>query len=193
LLTLSRASSEPAHLHVEPVNLCELADEVAAHLGVLAEEKRQSIVVRHLGLARCEGDRLMLRQAVINLVDNAIKYSPAGSEIQVNASVSATHARLEVSDRGPGIDQDRSARIFDRFYRGAYAGDCRGIGLGLSIAKWAIEVNRGELTWEARAGGGSTFRMAVPRTDAPAGSPESDRQAVADTSRAPARAMLASG
>lgn len=193
LLTLSRAGSEPAHLRIEPVNLCDLADEVAAYLSVLAEEKRQSIVVGHLGAARCEGDRLMLRQAVINLVDNAIKYSPVESQIHVRACVSTTHASLEVSDSGPGIDQERSARIFDRFYRGAYAGDCRGIGLGLSIAKWAVEANRGELTWEARAGGGSTFRIALPRTDACGSSPESDREGYQDGSRSPVRAMLAGG
>jgi heavy metal sensor kinase len=193
LLTLSRAGSQPAHLSIEPVNLRDLADEVTAHLSVLAEEKRQSIVVRHLGAARCEGDRLMLRQAVINLVDNAIKYSPVESEIQVRVCASATHATLEVSDNGPGIDPERSARIFDRFYRGGYAGDCVGIGLGLSIAKWAVEVNRGELTWEARAGGGSTFRIALPGTDACDGATEPDRHEYQDDSRSPVSAMVVSG
>ena len=176
LLTLSRASSEPAHLRIEPVNLCDLADEVAAHLSVLAEEKRQAIVVRHLGAARCAGDRMMLRQAVINLVDNAIKYSPVDSEIHVSASLSATQAILEVSDSGPGVDPERSAQIFDRFNRGGYAGTCHGIGLGLSIAKWAVKVNRGDLTWEARSGGGSTFRIVLPRADASGSSSESDRE-----------------
>jgi heavy metal sensor kinase len=193
LLTLSRAGSQAAHLQIEPVNLGDLADEVASHLGVLAEEKRQSIVVRHLGTARCEGDRLMLRQAVINLVDNAIKYSPVESEIDVRVCASATHTSLEVSDTGPGIDPERSARIFDRFYRGAYAGDCVGIGLGLSIAKWAVEVNRGELTWEARAGGGSTFRIALPITDSHGGVTVPDRAGYEDDSRGPVGAMVVSG
>jgi heavy metal sensor kinase len=192
LLTLSRASSGPAHLRVEPVDLRDLADEVAAHLNVLAEEKHQSIVVEHLAAARCEADRLMLRQAAINLLDNAIKYSPVESQILIRVSASNAHVNFEVSDSGPGIDPERSARIFDRFYRGAYAADCRGIGLGLSIAKWAVEVNHGELAWEARDGGGSTFRIALVRSEARI-APEPDRVAYLDESRDPVRAMLASG
>jgi two-component system sensor histidine kinase KdpD len=135
----------------------------------------------------------MLRQAVINLVDNAIKYSPVESEIDVRVCASATHTSLEVSDTGPGIDPERSARIFDRFYRGAYAGDCVGIGLGLSIAKWAVEVNRGELTWEARAGGGSTFRIALPITDSHGGAMVPDRAGYEDDSRGPVGAIVVSG
>jgi len=192
LLTLSRAGSQAAHLQIEPVDLRHLADEVSTHLSVLAEEKGQSILVRQLAAARCGADRMMLRQALINLVDNAIKYSPVDSQIEVRVGASATHASVEVIDAGPGIDPERSARIFDRFYRGAYAGDCVGIGLGLSIAKWAVEVNRGELTWQARAGGGSTFRIALPRTDSyDADAPESARQEYPDSSRSPVRPMLA--
>jgi signal transduction histidine kinase len=68
-----------------------------------------------------------------------------------------------------------------------------GIGLGLSIAKWAVEVNRGELTWEARAGGGSTFRIALPRTDSGNGATGLDRDEYQDDSRSPVRQMLVSG
>jgi heavy metal sensor kinase len=167
LLTLSRAASAPAHLQIETVDLRELARDVASHLSVLAEENGQSIVVppRHQqGPALCDVDRLMLRQAVINLVDNAIKYSPANSDIQVCVSASDAAATLEVSDSGPGIAPDRAARIFDRFYRAGEGSvvNRAGVGLGLSIAKWAVEANRGELTWEARPGGGTIFRIAIP-------------------------------
>jgi K+-sensing histidine kinase KdpD len=134
----------------------------------------------------------MLRQAVINLVDNAIKYSPVDSQILIKVSASGEQVNLEVSDTGPGIDPERSARIFDRFYRGAYAADCRGIGLGLSIAKWAVEVNHGVLTWEGRDGGGSTFRIALVRTEA-GPTPELDRAPYLDDARDPVRAMLVSG
>jgi heavy metal sensor kinase len=162
LLTLSRATSGPAALRVEPVDLSELADEVAAHLSVLADEHRQAIVVQHQGAPRCDGDRLMLRQAVINLVDNAIKYGPEDSEIHVRVSASQAGAVLEVTDAGPGIAPERRARIFDRFYRGAPHADRGGTGLGLSISKWAVEANRGQLTWEDRSGGGSIFRITLP-------------------------------
>jgi heavy metal sensor kinase len=165
LLTLSRASSGPAHLQVEPVDLRELADEVAGHLSVLAEENGQSIVVQPAPVTVCcEGDRLMLRQAVINLVDNAVKYSPSAAEIQVRVSASDSAAALEVCDNGPGIAPERAERIFDRFYRAASGTDRGGMGLGLSIAKCAVEANRGELSWHPRPGGGSIFRVVLPRT-----------------------------
>jgi signal transduction histidine kinase len=193
LLTLSRAGSQSAHLQIEPVDLRDLADEVSTHLSVLAEEKGQSIVVRPLAVARCEADRVMLRQALINLVDNAIKYSPVDSRIEVRVGATATHASVEVSDAGPGIDPQRSARIFERFNRGEYAGDCVGIGLGLSIAKWAVEVNHGQLTWEARPGGGSTFRIALPRAAAHVRAPESARDEYSGESRSAVRPMLVGG
>jgi heavy metal sensor kinase len=160
LLTLSRAANGPAHLEAERLDLGDLAEEVASYLSVLAEENGQTLVVRRDGPAPVDVDRLILRQAMVNLVDNAIKYSPVGSEIVVSVSTMAGDVRLEVSDKGPGIAADRGARIFDRHYRAGAEG--RGAGLGLAIAKWGVEANRGQLTWTARNGGGSVFRITVP-------------------------------
>jgi heavy metal sensor kinase len=162
LLTLSRTSGAPVHLCNETVDLRSLADDVASHLSVLAEENGQSIVVDHVGSPWCEGDRLMLRQALINLVDNAIKYSPADTEILVRVADSRTGPTLEVSDRGPGIAPERRALIFERCYRVSPESDSRGAGLGLSISKWAVEAHHGHLSWEHRTGGGSTFRITMP-------------------------------
>ena len=86
LLTLSRASSGPSHLETERVELGDLADEIAGYLGVLAEENGQSITVQRAPSVVCDVDRLVLRQAVVNLVDNAIKYSPADSEIAIRTA-----------------------------------------------------------------------------------------------------------
>ena len=163
LLTLSRAASGPAHLQVERVELGELADEVTEYLGVLAEENGQSISVRRSASAACDVDRLVLRQALVNLVDNAIKYSPADSEIAIRTFASDAEVVLEVRNAGAGIAPDRGARIFDRHYRAEAGG--RGAGLGLAIAKWAVEVNRGQLTWQPWSGGGSIFRMTLPRAN----------------------------
>jgi signal transduction histidine kinase len=85
-------------------------------------------------------DRLVLRQALINLVDNAIKFSPAGRDILIRLGETAHEASFEVSDSGPGISADAKPRIFDRFYRSGDA-EAGGTGLGLSIAKGAIEAN----------------------------------------------------
>jgi signal transduction histidine kinase len=161
LLTLSRAASGPANLQTERADLGELADEVAGYLGVLAEENGQSITVRRSRGAVCDVDRLVLRQALVNLVDNAIKYSPADTEIAIRTFVTDADVVLEVRDAGAGIAPERGALIFDRHYRANSGG--RGAGLGLAIAKWAVEVNRGQLTWQPAAGGGSIFRITLPR------------------------------
>jgi two-component system sensor histidine kinase CiaH len=94
-------------------------------------------------------------------VDNAIKYSPADSEIAMRTFVSGSDAVLEVRDAGAGIAADRGALIFDRHYRVNPGG--RGAGLGLAIAKWAVEVHRGNLTWQPGTPGGSVFRITLPR------------------------------
>ncbi len=166
LLMLSRADTGQSKLSTDIVDLSELADEVAAQLGVLAEEKQQSITLERTGAPRWTGDRLVLRQALLNLVDNAIKYSPVGGRITIRVAESPAAAVVEVSDTGPGIPEDLQSRIFDRFYRldKSRSRDNGGTGLGLSIAKWAVEVNGGQLTLEKTNGVGSTFRITLPQT-----------------------------
>jgi heavy metal sensor kinase len=168
LLSLSRAELGQAKLSREAVDLRALAEEVSAHLGVLAEEKQQTMTVETEGSPRGVCDRLMLRQSLINLVDNAIKYTPSGGRIRLRAVDSPTAAMLEIADNGPGIVEELRGRIFDRYYRagGPLASEAGGAGLGLSITKWSIEVNGGDLTVDATEGGGSTFRISLPRADA---------------------------
>src|SRR5688572_20018052 len=168
LLTLSRADSGDSILSRDRVDLCELAEEVTTQLGVLAEEKQQSLTVEADGPSVCLGDRMVLRQALLNLVDNAIKYSPAGGRIAVRVSTTpAGMAVLDVSDTGPGIPIDLRPRVFDRFYRADRSRSREnggGTGLGLSIARWAVEVNGGQLTLENSEGPGATFRITLPNT-----------------------------
>ena len=168
LLTLSRAEAGLTKPSVDIVDLRMLAEEVASHLGVLAEEKHQSLTIEPSGNARGIGDRVVLRQALINLVDNAIKYTPEGGQIRIRISESPDGPTVDVIDTGPGVAAEAATRIFNRFDRGPEAscdgrGDARaGSGLGLAIAKWAVEVGGGHLTLEPATGGGSTFRIALP-------------------------------
>jgi heavy metal sensor kinase len=164
LLTLSRAETREGRLSREPVDLPELAENVAAHLGVLAEEKRQTIAIEARGAAVALVDRSVLRQALINLVDNAIKFTPAGGSVRIRIARTPTEAVLDVIDSGPGVPEDARMRIFDRFYRGDGL-DAGGTGLGLSIARGAVEANGGRLTLEHSGPDGSTFRIAVPRVE----------------------------
>jgi|TARA_B100002003_G_scaffold125332_1_gene115654 heavy metal sensor kinase len=168
LLTVSRADTGDVKLALESVDLGNLADEVANHLGVLAEEKDQSVAVEHVARPSCRGDQITLRQAVINLVDNAIRHTPVGGQIRLRVAESPTSAILEVSDTGPGIPERDQTRLFDRLYRGSRDGEPGGSGLGLSIAKWAVEANHGRLSYEQVNGGGSTFRITLPAHSAAA-------------------------
>ena len=154
------------------IDLGDLADNVAAHLGVLAEEKRQSMVVVRDGRPTCRGDQIVLRQALINLVDNAIKYTPPGGRIEVRVAASDAAAVLEVSDNGPGVADRHAPKLFDRLYRGGERDPSgtgaspvhgNGAGLGLAIARWAVEANRGRLT-KLRAGG--RLRQRLPHRPA---------------------------
>ena len=162
LLTLSRAEMRQGSFARDSINLVELAQDVVAHLGVLAEEKRQSISVDAHGAPTAIADRLVLRQALINVVDNAIKFTPPGGQIQIRVAGRDGTAFVDVSDSGPGIPAEARARIFDRFYR-ADELSATGSGLGLSIAKGAVEANGGHLSLHHSDAGGSTFRITLPR------------------------------
>jgi heavy metal sensor kinase len=166
LLTLSRADTGQAQLSVDMVDIPELAEEIAEQLGVLAEEKNQSIKVQSQVVPRWIGDRVMLRQALLNLVDNAIKYSPVGGSIEILVTQSTEGTLIDVTDTGPGIPADLRSRVFDRFYRvdKARSRANGGTGLGLAIAKWAVEVNGGRLSLEPTTDVGSRFRITLSQT-----------------------------
>src|SRR5688572_4001528 len=162
LLTLSRAETGQARLSSAAFDLRGLADEVAMHLGVLAEEKNQAIRVEGAP-ADAYADRFVIRQAVINLVDNAIKFSPPSGRITIRVGETRDSATLDVADTGTGIAAAARDRIFDRFFRATQDGGETGAGLGLSIAKGAVEANGGRLTLVSSGESGSTFRITLPR------------------------------
>jgi signal transduction histidine kinase len=163
LLRLSRGDAGTVRLSPEVFDLGALARDVGASLGILVEERQQRLQV-DADSVRVSADRLVLRDAITNLVDNAIKYGPSGSTILIAVNGDAQHAVLEVTDEGPGISPEHRPRIFDRFYR-VDEGRSRalgGTGLGLAIAKWAVEANGGAIDLEPTAAG-STFRIVLPR------------------------------
>jgi two-component system sensor histidine kinase KdpD len=106
-------------------------------------------------------DGVLLEQVVINLVENAVKYAPPGSAIDMSASASDREVVVEVADRGPGIPVGEEARIFDKFYRGKFARE-GGVGLGLTICRGIVEAHGGRIWAENRRGGGAVFRFAIP-------------------------------
>jgi heavy metal sensor kinase len=164
LLRLSRGDAGTVRLVPEIVDLGELTRDVVASLAILAEERQQRINVDAGDEIRVTADRLVLRDAIANVIDNAIKYSPDGSAIGVRVHRDGGRATLSVSDEGPGIPPDRRERIFDRFYRidEDRSRETGGTGLGLAIARWAVEANGGRISVDSGSGG-STFRIVMPQ------------------------------
>ena len=172
LLRLSRGDAGTVRLSLDLLDLGDLARDVAASLGILAEERQQRLEITADANVRVSADRLVLRDAITNVVDNAIKYGPSGSTIAMRVEADAVDATLSVADEGPGIPAEHRERIFDRFYRideGRSRGS-GGAGLGLAIAKWAVEANGGRLSL-ASSGSGSVFRITLPRSGARANAP----------------------
>ena len=164
LLVLTRADCGATPPAREMVELGSLAGSVADHLRVLAEEKRQSLVVDPGARVEALCDPAILRLGLMNLLHNAIKYTPERGAIHVRARETASgHSSIEVQDSGPGIAPAHRERIFERFYR-ADAGDSEsaGAGLGLAIARWAVAANGGRIELESEESRGSLFRIVLP-------------------------------
>jgi len=164
LLRLSRGDAGTVQLSRETVDLGQLAREVVSSLMILAEERQQRVDFDAAGTIGVIADRLVLRDAIANLLDNAIKYSPTQSTIEVRVRANGGDASVSVADQGPGIPAEHRERIFDRFYRvdESRSRDMGGSGLGLAIARWAVEANGGHISVESE-GRGSVFRVVLPR------------------------------
>jgi heavy metal sensor kinase len=163
LLQLSRGDAGTMRLSREAVDLGQLAREVIASLGILAEDRQQRMRVDAADDVRVLADRLVLRDAITNVIDNAIKYSPGGSTIDVRVQRDGDRGTVLVIDQGPGIPAEHRERIFDRFYRidEGRSRELGGTGLGLAIARWAVEMNGGHISVDS-TDRGSVFRVVVP-------------------------------
>jgi signal transduction histidine kinase len=170
LLTLCRGDAGNVPLQEESVPLAGLARDVAGRLGVLAEEKRQRLVVEE-SPAVVRADPRLLRLAVTNLLDNAIRYAPAGSTIRIVVFSEGGRASLAVVDEGPGIAEEHRPHVFERFYRIDPSRTEGGAGLGLAIARWAVEAHGGAIELDSEVGRGSTFRIVLPATEPASAAP----------------------
>jgi signal transduction histidine kinase len=112
-----------------------------------------------------EADPLILEQALVNIVHNAVTYSPKGETVVVRVRRDASQVSVEVEDHGLGIPPDDRVKVFERFYRGSRTRERNpsGAGLGLAIAKWAVEANGGSIELVSSKALGCTFRITLPR------------------------------
>lgn len=159
LLMLAQAESGKLALSFGQVELDLLLTEVFTEVRVLASNKIK-VHLNDIDQVIVRGDRDRLKQVLLNLIANAIQYTPAGGEVFLSLSKIADQSRLIVRDTGPGIPAKDMPHIFDRFYRAEKSRSrlkSSGFGLGLSIAKWIIEQHGGQIKVESKEGEGTTF------------------------------------
>ena len=164
LLSLARADSEKEPLSFEELNLGELLKESSSDLEVLCRHKGLDLQLAQVDDSVVKGDRLRLRVLFLNLLDNAIRYTPGGGTVSVSLRREGQMAVVSISDTGPGIPAADLPHIFERFYRvdKARSRTEGGSGLGLSIAQYIAEVHGGRIEAESEPGKGSTFRVWLP-------------------------------
>lgn len=165
LLTLARVEREAdgEDLEIKPVRVQEVIARAVEACSPAAE--RKSVVLRHLGEDRLAPMHAQLiEQALINLIENAVRHSESGDEVVISADVDGTDMVLGVADRGCGIAAEHLERVFERFYRVSQARGRKdgGTGLGLSIVKHIAEVHGGKVTVTSRVGEGSRFVIRLP-------------------------------
>jgi heavy metal sensor kinase len=164
LLTISRADAGHITLHRTQISVMHLVREAAGLFEILMEEKSLHLDVAGDPNVVLDADPIFLRQALVNILHNAVKYSPVGGVISVRLRRQGDLLVIDVEDRGPGIPVEDLPKIFDRFYRVDKARwrESGGAGLGLSIAKWVVEAHGGTLGLDSVPNQGSIFHMSLP-------------------------------
>ncbi|MEK6323058.1 MAG: heavy metal sensor histidine kinase [Acidobacteriota bacterium] len=165
LLTLARSDADESVLEREQVQLDQLAAEAREYIAPLAQSAGVSLSYEAPPSAIVvEGDQKRLQQLLVNLLDNAIKYTPPGGSARLALSKQGSSAVIEVTDTGRGIPASALPHIFERFYRQTDPRDSRvtGFGLGLAISKWIADAHGGAIEVNSREGQGSIFTVRLP-------------------------------
>jgi two-component system sensor histidine kinase KdpD len=161
LLDMTRLEAGALRLNLEP---CDIQDVIGAALAecetVLGKRKVDADIASELPLIPM--DFVLIQRVLVNVIDNALKYSPPDSAIEIQAAPSNAFVEISIGDRGMGIPTADLARIFDKFYRVHHPGSVSGTGLGLSICKGIVEAHGGFIGAENRQGGGTLITVALP-------------------------------
>jgi heavy metal sensor kinase len=171
LFTLARADAGQRDLEPSDFYLDELVAETARAAAVLAARKQVSVEFGEAAEAPYRGDEALLRQMLLNLLDNAVKHTPAGGQVRLRLGRADSNYSVVVADTGTGIPLEAQPHIFERFYRAdkarsRAANGNGGAGLGLSIARWIAEAHGGSLTLQHSDTTGSQFRVTLPANQA---------------------------
>ncbi len=168
LLDLARLESGRVRLDVEPIPAAELIAGGVDRLRSQVERARVALVVdTPADLPVVLADRARIEQVLLNLIHNAIKFTPPGGEIRIVAASRPGAVEISVSDNGAGVPPDEVPRLFERFYKGDKARRSEGTGLGLAIAKHIVQAHGGTISAESTHGQGATFTIAMPLSGPP--------------------------
>lgn len=164
LLLLSKSDMGQELMHHDPVDLKILLNDMMAHFRILADESRIELSSDLQEVETVFGDQLRLRQMMVNLLSNAIRYTAPGGRIKLSLNNTADGVEIAVADTGIGIPEADIPRIFDRFYRAdkARSRQYGGSGLGLSIVKWIVDSHHGVIKVDSVVGEGTVFRVLFP-------------------------------
>jgi two-component system phosphate regulon sensor histidine kinase PhoR len=162
LLDLSRFESGAVELRPEPLDLAALTAEAAEAVRPTALARSIRISLQAPGTVTVEADRAAIHRVLVNLLGNAVKFSPSGGEVTVDVAMMGSVARAAVVDQGPGIAEHELPRVFERFYKGDAARSGEGSGLGLAIVKHLVKLHGGGVDVTSTPGHGATFTLTLP-------------------------------
>jgi len=164
LLLLARADAGVLRMDLRPMDLSQLVEEIYGQVKVLAEAHNITLTLGHMESISIHGDYERLRRLLLNLVDNGIKYTPAGGRITLSLQKDRGWASLQIADSGLGIPNDEKELVFQPFYRAneARKSGKEGVGLGLSIANSIAKAHEGKIDFESIPGHGTVFTVLLP-------------------------------
>jgi signal transduction histidine kinase len=170
LMTITRLDAGGERMDLQVIDLSALVRTTMEHMRLLAEEKDLPLTCACETGVFVHADPMRLKQVLVNLIDNAIKYTPATGRVEVSVFSDGDHAVFRVSDTGVGISEEDRERVWQRLFRADPSRGERGLGLGLSLVKAVIEAHGGRVGLESTAQIGSTFEFRLPSATTFAGS-----------------------
>lgn len=163
ILKISRLESSDVKINREATDLNELVQSVFEQLSILAKDKRQELVLNLEPLFLVEMDGVLIQEVILNLVENAIKYTPSGGKITLSTTEVDDSVIFTVEDNGPGILPEDQEKIFEKFFRGkAHRNATKGTGLGLFLVKYFVELHHGKVLFESRPDQGVRAGFSIP-------------------------------
>jgi signal transduction histidine kinase len=162
LLVLVKFDNKEVNLEFLPFNVLNLARKVSGDIAVIAGQKNISIGISGDENVVVEADENQISRVILNLLDNAFKYTPEAGSVNVFVNKEGGFAKITVSDNGMGVSSFDLPHIFDRFYRADKSRSSSGFGLGLSISKSIVDAHGGKIVVGSKSGGGTSFFVFLP-------------------------------